>query len=305
MTDLPGYRSYGNRVPDRQYSELLYSIVRDGIKTPTRQGVSCLSLPRPAMMHFDLRNGAPVITERDVSGFWQKPIDELFAFVNGIHSEPVLRKDWGVSWWGEWATPEKTIKRGFAAGDIGPRGSYGPAFHDYPSPDGVPFDQFLELVSQIRLYPDDRRHMVTNWLPPFVFRTRNADSEVTIAPCHGSLVYVRILNGELYLRMVQRSGDVPVGVPSNMIQYTALALALGQVTGFPARAFSHIILDPHIYTDQLEAVELMIARAPYRFGCIDFASDSPPADIHDYRSGHFLLREYGPHQPILGIPVAT
>jgi thymidylate synthase len=32
---------------------------------------------------------------------------------------------------------------------------------------------------------------------------------------------LRVINGKLHMRMDKRSGDLPVGEPSNMIQYAA------------------------------------------------------------------------------------
>ena len=47
---------------------------------------------------------------------------------------------------------------------------------------------------------------------------------------------------------------MPVGVPSNMVQYAALALMLEQLTGFEAAVYYHTISDAHIYDDQLDKV---------------------------------------------------
>ena len=64
--------------------------------------------------------------------------------------------------------------------------------------------------------------------------------------------------------MTQRSGDVPVGVPANMIQYAALALMLEQLTGYRAVAYYHTISDAHIYADQVEAVRAMLGAEEHR-----------------------------------------
>ena len=59
-------------------------------------------------------------------------------------------------------------------------------------------------------------------------------------------MHVRVLAGGLHLHMFQRSGDVPVGVPANMIQYAALLLMLEQLTGIPAVAYYDTISDAHV-----------------------------------------------------------
>ena len=73
---------------------------------------------------------------------------------------------------------------------------------------------------------------------------------------------MRVLDGGLHVHMSQRSGDVPVGVPANMIQYAALALMLERLTGYRAVAYYHTISDAHIYTDQVDAVRAMLATEP-------------------------------------------
>ena len=57
-----------------------------------------------------LEEGAPIITERDISGFYKGAIGEIFAFINGAHTDEELRK-FGCKFWGPWVTDEKCAKR--------------------------------------------------------------------------------------------------------------------------------------------------------------------------------------------------
>jgi thymidylate synthase len=294
------YESFESRTPDAQYHDVLERILTSGEKVPTRQGPPARTLLQQTM-HFDLRNGFPVITERSVASFWRKPIGELCAFINGATTLDEFA-DFGCDWWGDWATPAKTESRGLPPGDIGP-GSYGGAFHDFPAVEGTPFDQFKHLVEQINELPDLRTHFVSPWIPQYQVRGAGKRPRTTIAPCHG-WVHVRVLNGRLHLHMYQRSGDVPVGVPSNMIQYAALTLMLEQLTGLPAAAYYHTISDAHIYEDQVDQSWTMVGREPRRLPSVHL-NDAGRAvtDIHDFRAEHFDLADYDPH-PGLRIPVS-
>lgn len=294
------YEPFDQRRPDSQYRDLLARILEQGEKTPTRQGPPALTLMQQSM-RFDLCAGFPMITERSIRGFWRKPIGELCAFINGATTLEELRA-FGCDWWDDWATEEKAAKRGLAPGDIGP-GSYGGAFHHFPTSEGVAFDQFRHLVEQITELPGDRTHFVSPWIPQYQTRGRGKTPRTTIAPCHG-WVHVRILNERLHLHMFQRSGDVPVGVPSNMVQYAALALMLEQLTGFGAAAYYHTISDAHIYADQVDQVQVMLAREPRRLPTV-YLNEAGRAvtDIHDFRAEHFELADYDPH-PGLRIPVS-
>ncbi len=290
------------RPADDQYRSLLDNIMRDGEWAPSRQGPRAKTLMQQTM-RFRLQRGFPMITERSVRGFWRKPINELCAFINGASTAEELRQ-FGCDWWDAWTTPEKTAARNLPPGHLGP-GSYGPAFHHFPTAEGAGFDQFEHLVQQIRELPDIRTHFVSPWIPQYQQRGANKIPRTTIAPCHG-WVHVRVLAGRLHLHMLQRSGDVPVGVPSNMIQYGALLLMLEQLTGYTADTYYHTISDAHIYEDQLAAVETMLDREPRPLPTVRLSDAGRLVrDIHDFRGEHFVLYDYDPHPAVPGIPVAT
>lgn len=296
------YLPPGAREPDSQYRQMLERIVASGAAVPTRQGPAALTLMQQTM-RFDLPNGFPVITERSVKSFWRKPIGELCAFINGATTLDELA-DFGCDWWGEWATPQKTSSRGLPPGHLGP-GSYGGAFRHFPAADGSEFDQFAHLVEQIRELPNDRTHFVSPWIPQYQVRGRGKTPRTTIAPCHG-WVHVRVIGGNLHLHMFQRSGDVPVGVPANMIQYAALLLMLEQLTGITAAVYYHTISDAHIYENQVDSVMVMLGRQARRLPTVVLTEEGAKVnDIHDFRAEHFELSDYEPHPAISSIPVAS
>ena len=102
--------------------------------------------------------------------------------------------------------------------------------------------------------------------------------------------------------MMQRSGDVPVGVPANMIQYAALLMAIAQATGLEPYEYIHTISDAHIYVDQVPAVEEMLKREPIAFPTMTLNPDKK--DFFATRKEDFTLSDYKPHPGIKGIPVA-
>jgi thymidylate synthase len=295
------YLPFDRRKPDNQYRDLLQRILAGGEEVPTRQGPAALTLMQQTL-RYDLDNGFPVITERSIESFWRKPIGELCAFINGATTLPELA-EFGCDWWGPWATPDKTGKRGLPPGDIGP-GSYGGAFGHFPDGTAGGFDQFQHLVEQLDELPEVRTHFVSPWIPQYQVRGVGKRPQTTIAPCHG-WVHVRVLNGRLHLHMFQRSGDVPVGVPSNMVQYAALLLMLEHLTGYPAASYYHTISDAHVYADQIDKVRLMLDREPRRLPTVQLTGEGRQVkDIHDFRAEHFELADYNPHPGIGRIPVA-
>jgi thymidylate synthase len=105
--------------------------------------------------------------------------------------------------------------------------------------------------------------------------------------------------------MFQRSGDVPIGIPSNLVQYSALTLMLAQVTGYEAYEFVHTISDAHIYVDQVPAVEEMFKREPRPLPFMRIKDSAKHiTNIFEFTKDDFELVDYNPHPGIKNIPVA-
>ena len=288
------------RTPDTQYRERLRYILDNGILVkdmPQDVGaITCFGELSP--MVFKVKNGAPVITERKIP--WKAGISEILAFANGVRDTKTLASEFGVTWWDQWATERKCKKIGVPTGDMGP-GSYGAAFHDFPMPNGDGFNQFAHIVEQLKnpKLHSRRTFFVSPWIP--FYNGWGDVQKAVVSPCHGWL-HFRVMNGKLYLHMIQRSADVPIGVPFNMIQYFGLLLAIAQVTGLEPAQYSHSFSDAHIYEDQMDDMETMLRREPLTFPMLKV--DPGVTNLFDFRPHHFELEEYNPH-PAMKIAVAN
>ena len=284
---------------------MLRTIRDDGILVRTKQGPDALAVAGCAM-RFPLAHGAAIITERSIRGFVRKAIGELCAFINGARTVDELAA-FGCDWWAPWATRAKCESRGLEPGDLGP-GSYGHAFANFTTDlDGEDpgFDQLPHLIAKLRDLPMDRTAVMSPWIPNANHRAEGVKSRNTIAPCHG-WIHALVYDGKLHLIHNQRSGDTPIGVPSNMAQYTALGLMIEHLTGYELVEYVHWIQHAHIYADQLDAVEEMLTREPRPLPTLEL-NDAGRAvtDVHDFRAEHFELTDYDPHPAISGIPVTT
>lgn len=299
------YKPLSERTPDSQYHGILQALTDGGgvytrNQFQVRGRYTSVTLPK---MIFPLANGVPLITERKI-GFWKKPISEIIAFINGARTLDQLRqygdeKTW-ASWWANWATHEKCACFGLEPGDLGP-GSYGAAFHDFPMPSGGTFNQWENLVQEIRDYPWLSTHKVTTWIPYYALQHKEHQRKVVVAPCHGD-VQVTILNDRLYLQMDQRSCDVIVGLPSNLIQYAALTLMLAQVTGYEAHTYIHNVRDGQIYADQRPWADQLVQRNPKPLPTLRIL-DPTITDLFAFRPEHFEITDYDPHPAMNDIPV--
>ena len=86
------YKPYSVRNVDFQYQRLLQNILKNGVRAKSQQGVDALTLLGPEPMRFNLSNGFPMITERDVKSFWKQAVGEICAFVNGARTQAELEK---------------------------------------------------------------------------------------------------------------------------------------------------------------------------------------------------------------------
>ena len=299
------YTSYENRIPNEQYKNLIREILEKGIKGPSPmvdqngKEIDTIDYLGVKPLRFNvLQEGVPFITERDISGFWKSAVGELFAFINGARTQEELEK-YGCKWWKYWVTEEKCAKRGLETGDLGP-GSYGAAFATFPTIDGKNFNQFEEIVKQMKERPELKTHFISPWIPQYTIRNSNHQQKVVVAPCHG-WIHFRIINNKLSMVMIQRSCDILIGCPSNWAQYSALLIAMAEVLNLEPHEFIHMISDAHIYENQLPWVEEILSRDSRPSPTLKLVKKRK--NISDYRSDDFELSDYHPHDKITGIPV--
>lgn len=287
--------------PLSQYQRLLKQIIDEGVRVHTAQEVDALTVMAPNPMHFKLADGFPMIPERKISEkIWRQAIGEIIGFINGARTLEEL-DSYGCHWWKSWGTPEKAAKRGLEVGDLGP-GSYGAAFADFPTSEGPGFNQFQFILQQMRERPELRTHFISPWIPQYTIRVKGRQQKVLVCPCHG-WIHLRIIDNKLTLHMFQRSADVPIGVPSNMIEYGALTMMIARALGLEAYEYIHSFSDAHIYVDQLEAAKEMVAREPRPLPKMSL--NSAKTNLFDFRADDFTLIDYQPHPGIWDIPVAV
>ncbi len=287
------YKLFSERVPDTQYRELLTKIRDHGEEVDTQQ-------EHPAkkwvgyQMRFPLANGFPLITERDLvaePSQFRFAVAELCAFLNGAQTLEEMKR-FGCGWWAQWVTEEKCAKRGLEPGDLGP-GSYGPAWRRFPTAEGVPFDQITTLLEQIEELPHLRTLRVTNWIPQYIPRGKGRQQKVVVVPCHGDFhVHINTRTREMKLVHVQRSGDSPVGLVFNLIQYGALLLMLAHVTGYVPKELIYFVDDGHIFLKQMGAVERLLAAKSMPLPTVTI--DPVVKDLFAFRPEHFQVSDYYP-----------
>lgn len=307
------------RGSDYQYHDYLVKIRKIG-----RQAISGMDIPSREILGYEFRfkltNGFPIITERDLtrgttpeiissyesrpelrplSGPLKQAIGETIAFNNGARTQNELESYGCTHFWKPWTigseAKRKAEKRGLPVGDLGD-GSYGAIFHDFPYEGGT-FDQYKNLVSQIRSRPELRTHLITPYFPPYITRSPEYIQKTLIVPCHGMEHYfVNTDNKTISMIHIQRSADSPVGLPFNFAGHAANLMMVGQVTGYKPDEYIHYVCDGHIYEPQIECVDELVKRMPYPFPKLYI--DPTVKNIEDFRVEHFKIQELYAHPPM-------
>lgn len=315
----PAVEYLETRTPDRQYGEALRTIRDKGraaLSGMDEGSTEYLGIT----MRFDLENGFPLITQRDVMrgtspsiiesyesnparrpfvGAAKQAMGEIIGFMNGARTQEELEA-YGCKFWAPWTVGEeaerKAAKRGLEVGDLGP-GSYGAAFHDFPTQDGGTFDQYGAVVEQIKDRPELRTHYISPFIPDLTSRAPGRQQKVLIVPCHGQQHFnVDVENQEISLVHWQRSGDMPVGVPFNLAHYAGVLMMVGQVTNLKPREVIHQVSNAHYYDRHKDIVDELIEREPFAFPKVHLNPDVKR--LEDFRAEDFEVEEYYAHPPI-------
>ncbi|MES3005892.1 MAG: thymidylate synthase [Patescibacteria group bacterium] len=262
----------------------------------------CLELSGRTLS-YNLSNGAPVMPIRDLSASFKGAIGEIVAFINGAHTLEDLKK-FGCPeiFWGRWVTAEKCANFGLETGDLG-AGSYGAVLTATPMPGGKTFNQIDALIRQMKRMPNLRTHVITTWYPPYDLSDKEQDSprKVVVAPCHGNMVMFNVYpeTNEMDLVHVQRSADVPVGLPLNMIEWTAFGMMVSYITGIKLRNYIHMLPNPQIYDIQIPQIQQLLEREVRKLPTMHLRPQREILSITDFRREDFVLEDYHPHEKMM------
>jgi thymidylate synthase len=249
--------------PNNKYHDLLRRILLNGENRDPSRGQSEGTreiFGREMQMDFDLRNGLPIISTKEI--YIHGIIVELLWFLKGDTNIKYL-VDNNVNIWNKNAFeffqrkfPDSPIgykdfmmltEQGksrtddYTYGDLGP--IYGEQFRK----------QLGGVIEKILKKPDSRSILLDVW---------NAEqiSEMAIPPCHTVPLHFRVYGEYLDAHMYQRSADMFLGVPFNITSTSLLVLIIAKLTGKTPRYFSHTLGSAHIYKSHLKLVEQQIKR---------------------------------------------
>jgi len=261
---------------EKNYKNLLGEIIMSGSFREDRTGVGTKALFNQ-QLKVDLLavkknekivgENFPILTGKHMS---QKIFDTEFEwFLNG-ETNIKRFKDNNVTIWDNWATPE---------GDLGP--VYGYQLRNF---NGQGIDQLKDTIDSINNRRHGRRHVINLWNPAMI-------KDMAVPPCYLYFQFY-VDHGFLNMFVVQRSGDMFLGVPYDVCLFTKMLLYVANETNTIPKKVEVSIIDAHIYLNHFDAVTEYMQSEGSKEG-VEF----------EYQSGNLQLKNYKPG-PKINAPVA-
>lgn len=262
-----------------EYLGLLAGVLHGGKDKQDRTGTGTKSV-FGRMLRHDMALGFPILTTKKV--YFNHAVTELLWILSGYTDIQYLNNH-GVTYW----NPDYE-RSGRTDGTLGP--VYGKQWRDFG---GV--DQLKNLIIGIKEAPHSRRHMVSAWNPIDM-------DDMVLPPCHyGFQVYIN--DGRLSLMWQQRSADVFLGLPYDIVMYGLLLQMLAEGLGYEPGQLIASLGDCHLYNNHFEQAEEQLSRNAFDLPTVDISFG---LDIRE-GAGNFLfiptksminLKNYKHHEPI-------
>lgn len=217
---------------DTKYIETLKTILDTGTTKSDRTGTGTISVFGLEIRH-NLAEGFPLLTTKKVH--FKSVVHELIWLLSGSTNIKYLT-DNGVRIWKEWSDEH---------GEVG-------KLYPYQWRKSGNFDQIKNLIQDLKIDPNSRRHLVSAW-------NVNELNEMALAPCHYSF-QCYVADGKLSMIVNQRSADMFLGVPFNIASYALLTHMLAQICNLEVGELIWRGGDCHIYLNHIDQVNKQIGR---------------------------------------------
>jgi thymidylate synthase len=248
------------------YKKLLREAIDKGVHRDDRTGVGCYSV-FSKNLRVDISNHFPLITGRKM---FEKTFKTEFEwFINGETNIKRLQ-DASIKIWDSWADKN---------GDLGP--VYGHQLRNY---NGSNIDQLQSVITSLINIPDSRRHIISLWNPLQLH-------EMRLPPCYLYFQFF-VEKDRLNMFALQRSGDLFLGIPYDVALFSQLLLYVAELTGYKPGILDLQIIDAHVYSNQIEAVEYYLNLPVFEL------------PTYEYINKELIINNYQ-HGPVVKAPVAV
>jgi thymidylate synthase len=275
-----------------QYLKLIRKIIKDGYWMNGRNGKVKTLVGET--MRFPLYNDKiPILTTKKVP--WKVCLNELLWFIRGDTNNDILKKQ-NVKIWNKNATRNFLNSRGLyhlEENDLGPIYGHQWRFwnasyfncHTHYHNKGI--DQLNNIICDLKKNNFSRRLIMTAWNPEQI-------DEMALPPCHVLSQFHVNDKYELSCSLYQRSGDVGLGIPFNILSYSFLTCLIAHHCNLNRGEFIHHIGNAHIYENHINTLEQQITLEPYDFPKLYIKNKYE--NIDDYILSDFEIINYKSHK---------
>lgn len=248
---------------DTKYLDIVQNILDNGRLGQNRTGMPAYKLPHQ-IMQFDLEKEFPILTTKFVA--FKTSVKEILWIWQKQSNDVRVLQQWNCHVWDEWMQEDGTIGK-----------AYGYQLAKYHQVD--------TLLKTLKENPQSRRMVVSMW---------NVEDlpEMALQPCAFLTMWDVSADNRLNCMLVQRSGDMGLGIPFNMAQYAALVCMIAQVSGLRPGLFTHVINNAHIYENHVEALKTQLARRNEAYPAPRLQLNPKIKDFYDFKPEDIVLENY-------------
>lgn len=234
---------------EHEYAQLIFKILEHGDYRPTRN-VPTRSLFGMSLIVDNVATAFPLIQGRKM--FPKGIFGEFAAFVRQPKHVDDFEK-WGCNYWKDWADEDGSLNI-----------DYGNAWFNFGN-----FNQVEDLKAKLRLNPTDRRMIINSWIPPHL-------ADLSLPCCHYSYQFYVRENKYLDMIWIQRSVDMMVGLPSDIVLAALFLITLGNEFGYKPGRIKMDLGDCHVYENHINEATEYIHRV--------FANPKLPPVLYEYKA---------------------
>lgn len=232
---------------DNKYKEIISEILINGYEyqDPNRKGVLRKEIPFCTLTH-KITEGLPLIKIRKT--FWKGAVSEMLLFMKG---KTDIRDFWeyGIRFWdGDYARwqglSEETLKGKYEYWKKDPKERGWSTSHWLGAIYGHQYQKQHSIFDKFKKDPLITDLIVNSWQVDDL-------SKMSLYPCHYSFQLVGVKGG-FYVSWNQRSTDVLLGLPINVMFYYLIGSLLEKWSGHKFLGVCGNLTKLHLYDNQIE-----------------------------------------------------
>jgi len=235
-----------------QYLNLCKDVLDNGVWIYNKRTGKKVLTKINADFEYDCSKGIlPVLTTKKVA--YKTAIAEMLGYLRGYNSAEQFR-DIGSKTWDANSNAESWQNSEACKGPDDMGYCYGELGRRFITPSGKPYDQLEKIYSHLKNGIDDRGEILT-------FIHPGTDHLSCLRACMHTHTF-SVVGDTLHLTSYQRSADIPLGLPFNMVQVAWLLMIMAKITGLKPGTAYHKMVNVHIYEDQIPGITKQISRTP-------------------------------------------